>query len=197
MPPSRRRCNACGRALPAASGAGRTARFCGAACRSAAYRRRQAGLRETADRWPHPRGHLSLATLPAWVAAERAAERARRTRQRQAERRRSWRRRCTARWRADRLGLLWRGANPAPSDAAVAVLEEMTAAAAACAAVGARNPAGSRPDWEQEVIAAKELLAKVTPPHRSRPERRRGEREERKAAARVSRTSERHGIKGC
>jgi hypothetical protein len=77
------------------------------------------------------------------------------------------------------------------------VLEEMTAAAAACAAVGARNPSGGRPDWEQEVIAAKELLAKVTPPHRSRPERRRGEREERKAAAKVSRTSERHGIKGC
>jgi hypothetical protein len=189
MPPSRRRCDACRRTLPEVPAPGRRARFCGAACRSAAYRRRQAGLRETADRWPHPRGHLSLATLPAWVAAERAAERARRARQRQAARRRSWRRWCIARWRADRLGLLWRGANPAPSDAAVAVLEEMTAAAAACAAVGARNPSGGRPDWEQEVIAAKELLAKVTPPHRSRPERRRGEREERKAAARLSRTS--------
>lgn len=186
MHPNRLRCDACGRVLPVISRPGRPARFCGTSCRSAAYRRRQAGLGETADRWSHPRGHLSLATLAAWVAAERAAERTRRARERQAARRRSWRRWCQARSRASRLDLLWYGASPAPSEAAVIALEEMVAAAVVCTGLGTRSPTGSRPDWDHEVTAAKELLAKVTPPHRSRAERRRSLREERTAASKTA-----------
>lgn len=186
---ARRRCDACARPLSSVSGPGRPARFCGTACRSAAYRRRQAGVRETADRWSTPRGHLSLETLAAYVAAQRAAERKRRARERQAVRRRSWRRWCLARWQASKVGLLWPSVVPSPSEAAVAALEEMAAAAAACAGVGVRGPGGSAPDWDHEMTVVRELLAKVTPPHRTRAERRRAERMERKAADRLRRAS--------
>jgi hypothetical protein len=171
--------------LPGASGPGRPARFCGTACRSAAYRRRRAGIRETAERWSNPRGHLALETLAAYVAAQRAAERKRQARKRQAVRRRAWRRWGNARWQASRLGLLWPGLLPNPSEAAVVALEEMAAAAAACAEAGARGPRGSNPDWDHEVTLARELLVNVTPPRRTRAERRRAEREERKAAGRL------------
>ena len=185
MPSVRRRCDACGRALSGPTGAGRPARFCGSACRSAAYRRRRAGIRESADRWPTPRGHLRLQELPAHLAARRATARRRQARERAAARRRAWRRWCVARRRASVLGLLWIEAPPRRSEAAVAALEELAAAAAACAEVRVRGPGAWTPDWAGEVAAARQLAARAAPPHQNRAERRRAARDARKAADRI------------
>jgi hypothetical protein len=59
---------------------GRGKRFCGVACRMAAYRRRRQGVSEKVPRWVGPRGQLRLSRLPAFEReqmARRASEQAR------------------------------------------------------------------------------------------------------------------------
>lgn len=59
---------------------GRGKRFCGVACRMAAYRRRRQGVSEKVPRWDGPRGQLRLSRLPAFEReqmARRASEQAR------------------------------------------------------------------------------------------------------------------------
>ncbi len=57
---------------------GRPARFCGTACRSAAYRRRRQRLAEDAPRWRGPRGRLTLRNARTWRARLAALVRRRR-----------------------------------------------------------------------------------------------------------------------
>ena len=72
----RRRCDSC-RALLQAQGRGRPARFCGSACRSAAYRRRRRGVAETLPRWVASRGRLTLSSARTWRARQALLKRRR------------------------------------------------------------------------------------------------------------------------
>ena len=78
----RLRCASC-RGRLALRARGRPARFCGTACRSAAYRRRRQRLAEDAPRWRGPRGRLTLRNARTWRARLAALMR-RRARQRAA-----------------------------------------------------------------------------------------------------------------
>ncbi|GAC1345183.1 MAG: hypothetical protein NVSMB29_19300 [Candidatus Dormibacteria bacterium] len=79
-----RHCVVCGGALEKPA-RGRMPRFCGVACRMAAYRRRRQGVTERLPRWAGPRGRLRLSRLHAFegeqaariVAAEQREERRR------------------------------------------------------------------------------------------------------------------------
>lgn len=76
VPPRRvRLCVVCGAALEKPS-RGRMPRFCGVACRMAAYRRRQQGVTEKLPRWERPRGRLRLSRLLAMEREQLARSRA-------------------------------------------------------------------------------------------------------------------------
>lgn len=85
LPP---RCAACLEPLTTAP-RGHGKRFCGTACRVAAYRRRQQKVSEKAPRWDHARGRLRLSKAGAFD--RRQAELAE-ARQQRAERRERYRR---------------------------------------------------------------------------------------------------------
>jgi hypothetical protein len=91
-------CAACRRTLRRRS-TGRPPRFCGAACRSSAHRRRQQGLRESMPRWASARGRLSLRRARTWRAREAALARRRECRRR-ARADLAAQRRAHRRWRA-------------------------------------------------------------------------------------------------
>jgi hypothetical protein len=63
--PKARLCVSCGVMLEKPP-RGRMPRFCGAACRMAAYRRRRQKLSEKTPRWDRPRGRLRLSRLQAF-----------------------------------------------------------------------------------------------------------------------------------
>jgi len=81
-------CAACGSSL-AKPPRGRMPRFCGVACRMAAYRRRRQELPETTPRWAGPRGRLCLSRRAAFEREQidrlRSAQRLERWRAAQAE----------------------------------------------------------------------------------------------------------------
>ena len=175
-------CAACGEPLRPGTIRGRPARFCGQACRAAAYRRRRQGQPELLPRWPHPRGQLRLSgadfwetrrDAPAGVRATAREERARQAAVRRALR--LWDRAFAA---AERLHVL-RGA-PAPTRAAVAAWREIAAAAAECARVQA--PGGP---WTPVQESAERAMVLLTSPHLTRADHRRRQREERKRAQRL------------
>jgi hypothetical protein len=172
-------------------GPGRPARFCNPACRVAAHRRRQQGLPETEARWSGPRGRLSLARAAAWEAAQAAVAGRRRERAHVAAQNRAWRRWRHAAAVADRLRVGF-GYAPNPSEEAAALWREILAAERECVALGvprvqpeiaARLHVHRVPivTWEEEIRWAEQKLAGVTPPHLSRAELRRREREAAKA----------------
>ena len=66
-----RRCVVCGGALEKPA-RGRMPRFCGVACRMAAYRRRRQGVTERLPRWEGPRGRLRLSRLHAFEGEQAA-----------------------------------------------------------------------------------------------------------------------------
>jgi hypothetical protein len=175
-------CAACGEPLRSRTARGRPARFCGQACRAAAYRRRRQGQPESLPRWPHARGQLRLSGAGFWetrrdaLAGVRAT--AREERARQAAVRRALRRWDSAFAAAERIHVL-RGA-PAPTPAAVAAWREIAAAAAECARVQA--PGGP---WTPVQESAERGVVLLTPPHLTRAEHRRRRREERKRAQRL------------
>ena len=158
---------------------GRPPRFCGAACRAAAYRRRRQGQPESLPRWPHARGQLRLSGADFWETRRDAPAGVRATareeRARQAAVRRALRRWDSAFATAERLHVL-RGA-PAPTPAAVAAWREIAAAAAECARVQA--PGGP---WTPVQESAERAVVLLTSPHLTRAEHRRRQREERKRA---------------
>jgi hypothetical protein len=161
---------------------GRPPRFCGQACRAAAYRRRRQAQPESLPRWPHPRGQLRLSGADFWetrrdtLAGVRAT--AREERARQAAVRRALRRWDSAFANAERLHVL-RGA-PAPTPAAVAAWRAIAAAAAECARVQA--PGGP---WTPVQESAERAVVLLTSPHLTRADHRRRQREERKRAKRL------------
>ncbi len=175
-------CAACGEPFRLRATRGRPARFCGPACRAAAYRRRRQGQPESLPRWPHPRGRLRLSGADFWetrrdaLAGVRAT--AREERARQAAVRRALRRWDSAFAAAERLHVL-RGA-PAPTPAAVAAWREIAAAAAECARVQA--PGGP---WTPVQESAERAVVLLTSPHLTRADHRRRQREERKRAKRL------------
>lgn len=71
---------------------GRIPRFCGVACRMAAYRRRRQQLPEQTPRWTRPRGKLRLSRLEAFEREKLEKERRRAERLAQAEETAEWRR---------------------------------------------------------------------------------------------------------
>jgi hypothetical protein len=175
-------CAACCEPLQPSATRGRPARFCGPACRAAAYRRRRQGQPESLPRWPHPRGQLRLSGADFWetrrdtLAGVRAT--AREERARQAGVRRALRRWDSAFANAERLHVL-RGA-PAPTPAAVAAWRAIAAAAAECARVQA--PGGP---WTPVRESAERAVVLLTSPHLTRANRKRRQREERKRAQRL------------
>jgi len=144
------RCAACRRALRRRS-TGRPPRFCGAACRSSAHRRRQQGLSESMPRWASARGRLSLRRARTWRAREAALAR-----------RREGRRRARAGLAAQRLAQRrWRVASAAltrlPRDAVTrapwsAINSTCRAVAEAAAECRRLNVSGA--DWSTEVWRA-------------------------------------------
>jgi hypothetical protein len=174
-------CAACNVAIDRRSVLGRPPRFCGPACRAAAYRRRRQRQPESLPRWPHHRGQLRLSGADFWetrrdaLAGVRAT--AREERARQAAVRRALRRWDSAFAAAERIHVL-RGA-PAPTPAAAAAWREIAAAAAECARVQA--PGGP---WTPVRESAERSVSLLTPPHLTRADHRRREREERKLARR-------------
>jgi hypothetical protein len=112
-------CAACNVAIDRRSVRGRPPRFCGPACRAAAYRRRRQGQPESLPRWPHPRGQLRLSGADFWkmrraLAGVRAT--AREERARLAAVRRALRRWDSTFAAAERLHVL-RGAPVQPRSA--------------------------------------------------------------------------------
>jgi hypothetical protein len=176
------RCAACNVAIHRRSVRGRPPRFCGPACRAAAYRRRRQSQPESLPRWPHPRGQLRLSGADFWETRRDAPAGVRATareeRARQAAVRRALRHWDSAFAAAERLHVL-RGA-PAPTPAAVAAWREIAAAAAECARV--RAPGGPWPPVQESAGRAVVLL---TSPHLTRADHRRRQREERKRAQRL------------
>jgi hypothetical protein len=175
-------CAACNVAMDRRSVRGRPPRFCGPACRAAAYRRRRQSQPESLPRWPHPRGQLRLSGVDFWetrrdaLAGVRAT--AREERARQAAVRRALRLWDSAFAAAERLHVL-RGA-PAPTPAAVAAWRAIAAAAAECARVQA--PGGL---WGPVHDGAERAVVLLTGSHLTRADHRRREREERKRAKRL------------
>jgi hypothetical protein len=170
------RCAACGKRLPRQGGRGRPRRFCGDACRVAAYRRREQELPESFPRWSGPRGQIALEDFAGWDRERRAEavkqERLRRRRLRdRAERR--WQKASAA---AEGHGVSTRATKP--SQAAAEACRELAAAAAACAEVGIPGQ-----DWVQLQAQAVRRAEQLTPRGPSRAERRRRQREEAKAEA--------------
>jgi hypothetical protein len=175
-------CAACNVAMEGRSVRGRPPRFCGPACRAAAYRRRRQGQPESLPRWPHARGQLRLSGADFWetrrdaLAGVRATAREERARQVAV-------RRALSHWdsafaAAERLHVI-RGA-PAPTPAAVAAWREIAAAAAECAR--AEAPGGP---WTPVQQGAERAAVLLTPPHLTRADHRRRQREERKRAKRL------------
>ena len=175
-------CAACNVAMERRSVRGRPPRFCGEACRAAAYRRRRQGQPESLPRWPHARGQLRLSGANFWerrrdaLAGVRAT--AREERARQAAVRRALRHWDSAFAAAERLHVL-RGA-PAPTPAAVAAWRAIAAAAAECARVQA--PGGP---WTPVRESAERAVVLLTSQHLTRAEHWRRQREERKRARRL------------
>ena len=180
--------------MPVREGPGRPARFCSPACRVAAHRRRHQGLPEAEPRWSGPRGRLSLARAAAWEAAQAATARRRRERAHLAAQNRAWRRWRHAGAVAARLRVGF-GYVPRPSEEAAAVWREILAAERECVALGVprvepevaarlRSKRVWVVTWEEEIRWAEQKLAEVTPPHLSRAELRRREREAAKAERR-------------
>ncbi len=108
-------CAACNVATERRSVRGRPPRFCGPACRTAAYRRRRQRQPESLPRWPHPREQLRLSGADFWETRRDALadvrDSAREERARQAAVRRALRRWDSAFAAAERIHVL-RGAPP-------------------------------------------------------------------------------------
>jgi len=174
-----RLCAACGNPLPSPSGRGRPPRFCRSACRAAAYRRRQQEEPESLPRWPHPRGCIALSELADWeddCASDRAARgKAREERTERAAKNRAWRRWRHARSVASHLGVLYGGRAPSPARAAA--WQAIADAVAECARL--RIPGVN---WRKEQATAERRVTELTPPHVTRAEYRRQQREERRSA---------------
>jgi hypothetical protein len=175
-------CAACNVVMEGRSVRGRPPRFCGAACRAAAYRRRRQGQAESLPRWRHARGRLRLSGADFWETRRDALAgvrpTAREERARQTAVRRALRRWDSAYAAAERLNVL-RGA-PAPTLAAVAAWREIGAAAAECARVQA--PGGP---WTPVQESAERAVVLLRSPHLTRADHRRRQREERKRAKRL------------
>jgi hypothetical protein len=175
-------CAACNVAMEGRSVRGRPPRFCGQACRAAAYRRRRQGQPESLPRWSHPRGQLRLSGADFWETRRNAPAGVRATareeRGRQAAVRRALRHWDSAFANAERLHVL-RGA-PAPTPAAVAAWRAIAAAAAECARVQA--PGGP---WTPVRESAERAVVLLTSPDLIRADHRLRQREERKRAKRL------------
>ena len=172
-------CAACRQQILKASGRrGHPVRFCGDACRAAAYRRRKQDERESLPRWPHARGTLRLSDAAEWDLAQRKAERIRGEAAEDRARQAAWNR-ASKQWRharavAGHLRVLY--GSPAASVEAQVAWRDIVNAASACARLGVPGV-----DWEQELARAERRAAELEPRHLIRAEHRRRQREERKA----------------
>ncbi|MEO8898526.1 MAG: hypothetical protein ABI352_08175, partial [Candidatus Dormibacter sp.] len=163
-------CIACGKQIQVCPQRGRPARFCGGACRAAAYRRRQQDEPEWLPRWPHARGTVRLSEAAAWEF-EREANELLLAAARQKRAHRAAQNRARRRWRhtfavADRLRVLY--ATPSPSAAAAAAWRDIADAVTECARLKVPGV-----QWQQELADALRRVAELTPPRITRAEWRR------------------------
>ena len=156
---------------------GRPPRFCGHACRNAAYRRRDQDLPENLPRWER-RGQVAMSELDEWQELRRAdaveREARRLERERLAAQRRAWKAWRHSLWMADRRLVRF---GTRRSFEAVDAWRGILAALQQCREL--RVP-GVR--WDLQIKAAEEHLQAVDPTRAPRAERRRHVREARKAA---------------